>query len=181
MGRGHQYRWFAPGIFGAMAPETHIGGASASGGGSGGHTHLEGIELCDLNNKNEKYKLTCDGLFLAIGHTPNTEFLKDSGLKCDDNGYLLVNNGTSQTNIDGVYACGNVQDTRYKQAITAAGSGCMAAMDAEKYLESVHQQLKWIYIYTIIRSTLCCVRTCVCWFGAWLFYVVCRMQMQNWY
>ncbi len=75
-----------------------------------------------------------DGIFVAIGHNPNTAFLK-SQLKTDETGYILVNPGTSETNIQGVFACGDVQDNRYRQAITAAGSGCMAALDCEKYLE----------------------------------------------
>jgi thioredoxin reductase (NADPH) len=75
-----------------------------------------------------------DGIFVAIGHNPNTEFLKGQ-IHTDETGYILVNPGTSETNIAGVFACGDVQDQRYRQAITAAGSGCMAALDCEKYLE----------------------------------------------
>lgn len=73
-------------------------------------------------------------LFVAIGHTPNTSFL-DGQLPLDKNGYLLVNDNTSKTNIPGVFACGDVIDSNYRQAITAAGSGCKAAMDAEHWLE----------------------------------------------
>lgn len=75
-----------------------------------------------------------DGIFVAIGHTPNTGFLQGQ-LKTDELGYLVVNPGTSETNIPGVFACGDVQDRKYRQAITAAGSGCMAALDCEKFLE----------------------------------------------
>jgi thioredoxin reductase (NADPH) len=75
-----------------------------------------------------------DGIFVAIGHNPNTAFLKGQ-LNTDETGYILVSPGTSETNIQGVFACGDVQDNRYRQAITAAGSGCMAALDCEKYLE----------------------------------------------
>jgi thioredoxin reductase (NADPH) len=74
----------------------------------------------------------CDGVFLAIGHVPNTKFLKGL-LDMDDHGYLKAN-PWSHTNIPGVFAVGDVQDTRFRQAITAAGSGCMGAMEAEKYL-----------------------------------------------
>ncbi len=75
-----------------------------------------------------------DGIFVAIGHNPNTEFLKGQ-LETDTIGYLVVKPGTSETNIAGVFACGDVQDSKYRQAITAAGSGCMAALDCEKFLE----------------------------------------------
>lgn len=86
------------------------------------------------NATNLEEIVEADGVFVAIGHTPNTKFLGDA-IHTDDHGYIIVKPGTTETNIPGVFACGDVQDTRYRQAITAAGSGCMAAMDCEKYLE----------------------------------------------
>jgi thioredoxin reductase (NADPH) len=80
-----------------------------------------------------------DGIFIAIGHTPNTRFL-DGQLDTDDTGYLIVKPGTTETNIPGVFACGDVQDHKYRQAISAAGTGCMAALDCERFLESVHSE-----------------------------------------
>ena len=74
-----------------------------------------------------------DGLFVAIGHTPQSTIFKDY-LKCDDEGYLLVEKGTPKTNIPGVFAAGDVTDKIYRQAVTAAGMGCQAALDAERYL-----------------------------------------------
>jgi thioredoxin reductase (NADPH) len=96
-----------------------------------------------LNNETGQEELIeASGVFVAIGHHPNTAFL-GGVITTDDNGYIVVKPGTSETNIPGIFACGDVQDTRYKQAITAAGSGCMAAMDCEKYIESLeYSQVK---------------------------------------
>ena len=80
-------------------------------------------------------EMSCDGVFIAIGHDPNTRLFKDQ-IEMDEKDYIITRNGT-ETNIAGVFAAGDVQDHRYRQAITAAGTGCMAAMDAEKYIESL--------------------------------------------
>ncbi len=94
---------------------------------------VTGVRIKDVVT-GESYVKECQGMFVAIGHTPNSEIFRGQ-LEMDDNGYLITKNGTSETNVAGVFAAGDIQDTRYKQAITAAGSGCMAAMDAEKFIE----------------------------------------------
>tara|TARA_B100001059_G_scaffold74037_2_gene71554 strand:- start:28982 stop:29914 length:933 start_codon:yes stop_codon:yes gene_type:complete len=88
----------------------------------------------NLTGEKEKIKIT--GLFIAIGHKPNTEIFKDQ-LEMDDDGYLITNGKSTKTNIPGVFASGDVQDKEYRQAVTAAGTGCMAALDAERYLHTL--------------------------------------------
>jgi len=96
---------------------------------------VSGVNLRDTRT-DEVRQEPCDGVFLAIGHVPNTE-LFDAVLDLDDQKYIRTVDASSRTSIAGVFACGDVQDHVYRQAITAAGTGCMAAMDAEKYLESL--------------------------------------------
>lgn len=94
---------------------------------------LQGLKVRH-NDSGKEEILEADGIFVAIGHNPNTAFLKGK-LETDDVGYIQVKPGTTLTNIPGVFACGDVQDSVYRQAVTAAGTGCMAALDAERMLE----------------------------------------------
>jgi thioredoxin reductase (NADPH) len=95
---------------------------------------VEGVRLRNPETKQES-TLAVDGVFIAIGHEPNTRAFRGK-LETDANGYLVTREGSSKTNVEGVFAAGDVKDSRYRQAVTAAGSGCMAAMDAEKFLEA---------------------------------------------
>ena len=85
------------------------------------------------NQTQEKHEIPCTGAFIAIGHTPNTQVFND-WLKMDETGYIVNEPGTSKTNIEGVFVSGDAADHVYRQAVTAAGTGCMAALDAERYL-----------------------------------------------
>ncbi len=96
---------------------------------------VEGLRI--LNNKTgKKEEIKITGLFIAIGHKPNTEIFQDQ-LDMDTEGYLITKGKSTKTNLPGVFASGDVQDKEYRQAVTAAGTGCMAALDAERYLQSL--------------------------------------------
>ena len=101
-----------------------------------GENVVEGIRMIN-NQTGEKKEITITGLFVAIGHKPNTDIFKEQ-LDMDETGYLITKPGSTHTNIKGVFAAGDVQDSHYRQAITAAGTGCMAALDAERYLSSLN-------------------------------------------
>jgi len=97
---------------------------------------VHGVEIQDTQT-GETREEACDGVFMAIGHKPNTKLFEDI-LDSDQTGYLVTKNGSSATNLDGIFACGDVQDHIYRQAVTAAGTGCMAAIDAERFIENQH-------------------------------------------
>lgn len=99
---------------------------------------VEGLRLVN-NQTGEKEEIAVTGLFIAIGHTPNTAIFKDQ-LDMDETGYLITKGKSTRTNIPGVFASGDVQDKEYRQAVTAAGTGCMAALDAERYLAAVESK-----------------------------------------
>lgn len=95
---------------------------------------LRGLKI-ENTQTGAQSEFPCDGFFVAIGHKPNTELFVDQ-LRLHDTGYIRVEPGTARTSVEGVFACGDVQDSVYRQAVTAAGTGCMAAIDAERYLEA---------------------------------------------
>ncbi len=100
-----------------------------------GEQVVEGVRTIN-NQTQEKKVIPATGLFIAIGHKPNTDIFKGQ-LEMDDTGYLITKPGSTQTNLPGVFASGDVQDSQYRQAVTAAGTGCMAALDAERYLSEL--------------------------------------------
>jgi len=99
-----------------------------------GENSVSGVKLRNLKT-DQVSDLAVEGLFIAIGHEPNTKVFRGQ-IKTDETGYILVESGTTRTNIPGVFAAGDVADHVYRQAVTAAGTGCMAAIDAERFLES---------------------------------------------
>ena len=100
-----------------------------------GENVVEGVRVFN-NTNNEKEVIDATGVFIAIGHTPNTDIFKGV-LDMDETGYLITKGKSTKTNMPGVFAAGDVQDKEYRQAVTAAGTGCMAALDAERYLGSL--------------------------------------------
>jgi thioredoxin reductase (NADPH) len=99
-----------------------------------GDNFMQGIKTKNVKT-GEISDFQCKGLFMAIGHTPNTGFVKGA-LELDEKGYIKVNAPSMKTNVEGVFACGDVVDPHYRQAITAAGTGCAAALDAERWLQA---------------------------------------------
>jgi len=99
-----------------------------------GEGKVEGLRLRDVKDGSDS-TLPVTGVFVAIGHLPNTEILQGQ-LELDPDGYVLTRDGTTATSVDGVFAAGDLSDRRYRQAVTAAGSGCMAAIDVERWFEA---------------------------------------------
>ncbi len=103
-----------------------------------GDAKLSGVTIRDINTGDTR-ELSITGLFVAIGHDPRSELLKGQ-VDLDPNGYVLTGAGTTATNLSGVFACGDLVDHTYRQAITAAGTGCSAALDAERFLSHLHSK-----------------------------------------
>lgn len=98
-----------------------------------GENRITGLELENVQTKQTSL-LEVAGLFVAIGHSPATKFIKDSGITFDEKGYVQLISRSSETNLKGVFAAGDVADSTYRQAVSAAGMGCQAAIDCERYL-----------------------------------------------
>jgi thioredoxin reductase (NADPH) len=96
---------------------------------------VEGVKVKNVKDNSETL-IAVAGLFYAVGHTPNTEFLRGTKVVLDADGYIITEPGSTRTTVAGVFAAGDVQDKKYRQAITSAGSGCMAALDANHWLTS---------------------------------------------
>ncbi|NOY06641.1 MAG: FAD-dependent oxidoreductase, partial [Chlorobi bacterium] len=103
-----------------------------------GRKKVTGLRLKDTKT-GEISEMNVDGLFIGIGHRPNTDLFKGV-IEMDEKGYIITKAKSTATNLDGVFACGDVQDSKYRQAITAAGTGCMAAIDAENHLQTLEDQ-----------------------------------------
>ena len=107
-----------------------------------GDEGVDGVRVRDTETGEERV-LDVTGFFVAIGHKPNTDLFRDF-LDLDDNNYILTEKGSTRTNVPGVFACGDAQDNIYRQAVTAAGTGCMAALDAERYLVTLEMEAEEI-------------------------------------
>ncbi len=115
-------------------------------------TGVTAVRLHNLKTDEESV-FTCEGVFIAIGHKPNTELFKGQ-LEMDEVGYLKTNGRTMATNVPGVFACGDVQDSFYRQAVTAAGTGCMAAIDAERLLDNLPAQIATTDVLTLAEEDI---------------------------